>query len=86
MRLIRQLFTESLLLFVLGGVTGFAVLFCARKFLLQFVPESLPHLNDISISWGVLAFAIVVSVVVGTIFGFVLVWLTSCLNLTAMFW
>jgi len=83
MRLIRQLFTESLLLFVLGGVTGFAVLFCARKFLLQFVPESLPHLNDISISWVVLAFAIVVSVAAGTIFGLAPAWLTSRLNLTA---
>ncbi|MGA7315185.1 MAG: ABC transporter permease [Silvibacterium sp.] len=82
-RLIRQLFTESLLLFVLGGVTGFAVLFCARKFLLQFVPKSLPHLNDISISWGVLAFAIVVSVAAGTIFGLAPAWLTSRLNLTA---
>ncbi len=82
MRLIRQLLTESLLLFVLGGISGFAVLFCARKFLLQFVPESLPRLNDISISWGVLAFAIVVSVVAGTIFGLAPAWLTSRLDLT----
>jgi predicted permease len=82
-RLIRQLLTESLLLFVLGGITGFAVLFCARKFLLQFVPEGLPRLNDISISWGVLAFAIVVSVAAGTIFGLAPAWLTSRLNLTA---
>jgi putative ABC transport system permease protein len=82
-RLIRQLLTESLLLFVVGGSTGFAVLFCARKFLLQFIPESLPRLNDISISWGVLAFAIVVSVVAGTIFGLAPVWLTSRLNLIA---
>jgi predicted permease len=82
-RLIRQLLTESLLLFVLGGLTGFAVLFCARKFLLQFIPESLPRLNDISISWGVLAFAIVVSVAAGTIFGLAPAWLTSRLNLTA---
>jgi predicted permease len=82
MRLIRQLLTESLLLFVLGGITGFAVLFCARKFLLQFVPESLPRLNDISISWGVLAFAIVVSVAAGTIFGLATAWLTSRLDLT----
>jgi predicted permease len=82
-RLIRQLFTESLLLFVLGGVAGFAVLFCARKFLLQFVPESLPRLNDISINWGVLAFAMVVSVAAGTIFGLAPAWLTSRLNLTA---
>jgi putative ABC transport system permease protein len=81
-RLIRQLLTESLLLFVLGGITGFAVLFCARKFLLQFIPESLPRLNDISISWGVLVFAIIVSVAAGTIFGLAPAWLTSRLNLT----
>ena len=80
-RLIRQLFTESLLLFVLGGITGFAVLFCARKFLLQFVPESLPRLNEISISWGVLAFAIVVSIAAGTIFGLAPAWLMSRLDL-----
>src|ERR1700744_3451020 len=80
-RLVRQLLTESLLLFVLGGIVGFAVLLCTRKFLLQFVPESLPHLNDISISWGVLAFAIVVSVAAGTIFGLAPAWLTSRLDL-----
>ena len=83
MRLVRQLLTESLLLFVLGGITGFAVLFCAQKFLLQFVPESLPRLNNISISWGVLGFAIVVSVAAGTIFGLAPAWLTSRLYLTA---
>jgi putative ABC transport system permease protein len=82
-RLIRQLLTESLLLFVLGGISGFAVLFCARKFLLQFVPESLPRLNDISVSGGVFAFAIVVSIAAGTIFGLAPAWLTSRLNLTA---
>jgi predicted permease len=81
MRLIRQLLTESLLLFLLGGITGFAVLFCAQKFLLQFVPEDLPRLNDISISWGVLAFAIVVSVAAGTIFGLAPAWLMSRLDL-----
>ncbi|HEV7138958.1 MAG TPA: ABC transporter permease, partial [Steroidobacteraceae bacterium] len=83
MRLIRQLLAESWLLFVLGGITGFAVLFFARKFLLQFVPESLPRLNDISVSWSVLAFAIVVSVAAGTIFGLAPAWLTSRINLTA---
>jgi putative ABC transport system permease protein len=83
MRLIRQLLTESLLLFVLGGISGVAVLFCARKFLLRFIPESLPRLNDISISWGVLAFALVVSVAAGTIFGLAPAWLTSRLAVTA---
>jgi predicted permease len=81
-RLIRQLLTESLLLFLLGGIAGFAILFCTRQFLLQLVPESLPHLNDISINWGVLAFALAVSVAAGTIFGLAPAWLMSRLDLT----
>src|SRR6201996_7055947 len=83
MRLIRQLLTESLLLFVLGGITGFAVLFCARKFLLRFIPESLPRLNDISVNWGVLAFDIIVSTAAGAICGLPPAWLTTRFNLTA---
>ncbi|HXR97122.1 MAG TPA: ABC transporter permease [Terriglobales bacterium] len=83
MRLIRQLLTESLLLFVLGGISGFAVLFGARKFLLRVIPESLPRLTDISISWGVLAFAVAVSVAAGTIFGLAPAWLTSRLAVAA---
>jgi predicted permease len=82
-RLIRQLLTESLLLFLLGGIVGFAILFFARKFLLQLVPESLPHLNDISINWGVLAFALAVSVAAGTVFGLAPAWLMSRLDLTS---
>ena len=82
-RLIRQLLTESLLLFLLGGIAGFALLFCARYFLLQLVPEGLPHLNNISISWDVLAFALVISVIAGTVFGLAPAWLMSRLDLTS---
>jgi putative ABC transport system permease protein len=81
-RLIRQLLTESLLLFVLGGVTGIAILFCTRQFLLQFVPENLPHLHEISISWSVLVFALVVSITAGITFGLAPAWLMSRLDLT----
>src|SRR5580698_7337511 len=45
-RLIRQFLVETLLLFLMGGIAGFAILFFSRKFLLQLVPESLPHMND----------------------------------------
>jgi len=83
MRLLRQLLTESLLLFLLGGIAGFAVLFCARKFLLQLVPESLPRLNDISINWSVLAFAIAASLAAGLIFGLAPAWMMSRLDLTS---
>jgi putative ABC transport system permease protein len=80
-RLIRQFLTESLLLFLLGGIAGVAVLFCTQHLLLRLVPESLPHLNDISISCGVLAFALAVSVAAGIIFGLAPAWLTSRLDL-----
>jgi putative ABC transport system permease protein len=82
-RLLGQLLTESLLLFLLGGIAGFAVLFCARKFLMQLVPETLPHLNDISIGWGVLGFAVAVSLAAGVIFGLAPAWMMSRLDLTS---
>src|SRR5271155_2521549 len=81
MRLIRQLFTESLLLFVLGGITGFAVLFCTQRYLLRLVPESLPHINDIAVGWGVLVFAVALCVAAGTIFGLAPAWLMSRVDL-----
>jgi len=80
-RLIRQLLTESLLLFLLGGIAGSGLLFCTQHFLLRLVPESLPHLNNISINWGVLAFALAVSVASGTIFGLAPAWLMSRVDL-----
>jgi predicted permease len=80
-RLIRQLLTEILLLFLLGGIAGFAILFCAQHFLLRLIPESLPHLNDIAVGWKVLVFAIAVSVAAGTIFGLAPAWLMSRFDL-----
>jgi predicted permease len=80
-RLIRQFLAESLLLFLLGGIAGFAILFFTRKFLLGFIPESLPHLNDISINWAVLLFALAVSVAAGIVFGLAPAWLMSRFDL-----
>jgi hypothetical protein len=68
-RLVRQLLTESLLLSLLGGVAGLVILFCMKGFLLRLIPESLPRLNDLSIDWAVMLFALAVSVAAGVIFG-----------------
>jgi predicted permease len=76
-RLIRQFLGESLLLFLLGGIAGVGILFSTGHFLLRLVPESLPHLNNISINWGVLVFALAVSVAAGTVFGLAPAWLMS---------
>ncbi len=80
-RLIRQLLTETLLLFLLGGIAGFIILFCAQHLLLRLVPESLPHLNDIAVRWSVLLFAVVVSAAAGIIFGLAPAWLMSRVDL-----
>jgi len=80
-RLIRQFVVESLLLFLLGGIAGFATLFFAKTFLLRLVPHSLPHLNEISINWSVLVFALAVSLASGTVFGLAPAWLTNRFDL-----
>src|SRR6266700_508704 len=70
-RLTRQLLTESLLLSLFGGIAGLAILFSVKDFLLRLVPENLPRLNEISISWSVLLFALIASVISGVFFGLV---------------
>lgn len=68
-RLVRQLLTESLLLSLLGGVAGLVILFSMKGFLLRLIPESLPRLNDLSINWTVMLFALAASIAAGIIFG-----------------
>ncbi|HEY6147715.1 MAG TPA: ABC transporter permease, partial [Thermoanaerobaculia bacterium] len=68
-RLTRQLLTESVILSFLGGVTGLAILFCAKGLLLRLVPESLPRVTDISINGTVLLYALGSSLAAGVIFG-----------------
>jgi predicted permease len=68
-RLIRQLLTESLLLSVFGGIAGLTILFGAKGFLLRLLPDAVPRLNHISVSWIVLAFAVLTSILSGVIFG-----------------
>ena len=81
-RLVRQLLTESLLLSLLGGLAGIAILFATRGLLLRMVPDSLPRLNDISINWNVLLFALFLTVAAGILFGLAPALLASRLNFT----
>jgi predicted permease len=68
-RLVWQLLTEGLLLSLLGGVAGVVILFCMKGFLLRLIPESMPRLNDLSINWTVMLFALAASIAAGVIFG-----------------
>jgi putative ABC transport system permease protein len=68
-RLMSQLLVEGLLLSLVGGIAGLAILFCTKGFLVRLVPDSLPRLNNISISWPVLLFALLTTIAAGVIFG-----------------
>ena len=68
-RLITQLLTESLLLSLIGGMVGLAILFGTKAFLVQALPGNLPRLNAVSINWVVLLFALLASLVAGAVSG-----------------
>ena len=69
-RLIRQLLTESIVLFVLGGAAGILVAFLATRGLLAIVPPITFALQfDIAPDGGVMLFALGVAALTGTIFG-----------------
>ena len=68
-RLTRQLLTESVILALLGGIAGLAIVFLAKDSLLRLIPDTLPRLNEIAINWSVLAFALTAALVSGVIFG-----------------
>jgi putative ABC transport system permease protein len=68
-RLTRQLLTESIILALLGGIAGLAIVFLAKDSLLRLIPDTLPRLNEIGINWSILAFALTAALVSGVIFG-----------------
>jgi len=68
-RLIRQMLTESMLLSLIGGAAGVATAVGTLGFILRFVPPNIPRLNEVRIDWVVLAFALLMSVLTGLLFG-----------------
>jgi putative ABC transport system permease protein len=71
-RILRQLLTENVLLFVLGGTAGFLLALWAKYFLLSLSPpDYLPRATEIDISPAVLAFTLGVSILTGVLFGLI---------------
>jgi putative ABC transport system permease protein len=70
-RMVRQLLTESMLLSLIGGAAGIATAVGTLGFILRFVPSNVPRLNEVRIDWVVLAFALLISILTGLVFGLV---------------
>ncbi len=68
-RVIRQLLAESVLLALAGGGLGLLLASWGTKAAIAMLPEALPRANDVRLDPHVLAFALVVSVLVGVLFG-----------------
>ena len=68
-RMIRQMLTESLLLSFVGGIAGIFTAIAGLHFLMRFVPLNIPRLNEVRIDSIVLAFALLISILTGLIFG-----------------
>ncbi len=68
-RMVRQMLTESMLLSLIGGAAGIATAVGALGFILRFVPANVPRLSEVRIDWVVLAFALLISILTGLVFG-----------------
>ena len=68
-RLMRQLLTESLTLSVLGGAAGILLASFSLDALLALQPQGVPRLAEVRVDRTVVAFASVLSVLTGLMFG-----------------
>jgi predicted permease len=68
-RIVRQLFTEHLLVGATGGGVGLALTLAFQEMAPRFLPADFPRLDNIDINIRVLLFAAAISVVVSVAFG-----------------
>ncbi|MEP6764347.1 MAG: ABC transporter permease, partial [Gemmatimonadaceae bacterium] len=71
MRIVRQLLAESMLLSILGGLSGIGVALVGVRILVAVSPSNLPRLEAIHVDAQVLAFAIIITTMVAFVFGLI---------------
>ena len=69
LRLARQLLTESSLLALIGGATGLLIAAWGVKFIASLDPASFPRINEVTVDWRALGFALILSLLTGLLFG-----------------
>ena len=81
-RIIRQLMTESLTLAIVGGALGCAVGYWSVQLLKRFGPVGIPRLADVTVDVRVLAFTLMVTTIMGVLFGLEPAWRAGRANLS----
>src|SRR5437764_8174431 len=67
--MVRQMLIESMLLSLIGGTAGIVTGVGTLGFILRFVPSNVPRFNEVRNDWVVLAFALLISILTGLMFG-----------------
>jgi len=68
-RIAAQLFFESLILAVFGGLFGLGLAYGAMRVLVTMAPQGLPRLNEIGVDGNIVLFTLVVSLAASLLFG-----------------
>ncbi len=68
-RIIRQLLTENLFLWLAGGALGLMMAFWGIKTLIRFIPGDIPRIDAASVDARVVAFTLLISMLTGILFG-----------------
>ena len=82
MRILRQLFTESIVLALAGGVVGLLLAIWGTSVLSSYIPEGIPRMSELGIDGPVLAFTFGASLLTGVFFGIAPVLQSAKTNLT----
>jgi predicted permease len=69
MRIVRQLLTESLLLFALGGALGLLLALWGVRVLVLMSPLNIPRMSEVNIDLWTLTFTAITSLLTGIFFG-----------------
>jgi putative ABC transport system permease protein len=80
-RIARQLLVESMILALVGGISGLLVALWGVDSLTALRVESLPRLQEINVDWRVLTFAALLTIFTGVLFGLVPAWQASRFDL-----
>ncbi len=82
LRIVRQVFTENVLLGLLGGACGLLLAYWGLHSLLALAPTDLPHSGHIALDHRALGFTVLVAMLSGILFGVAPAFRTSRMDLS----
>ena len=82
MRILRQLFTESMVLALAGGVVGLLLAIWGTRLIASYIPEGIPRMSELGVDARVLLFTLGAALLTGVFFGLAPALQSSDSNLT----